>query len=85
MKYWRIEAYTPYCGETYTCYEEAESIHELNERIGEAIYECACEWQDGDTIEDDFDGDFDEYVASCGADIYEITKEEYEREVYLSW
>lgn len=81
MRYWRIEAYTPYCGETYTCYEMAEDPKNLNSRIGDAIYECACEWQDGDVIEDDFDGDFEEYVASCGADIYEITYDEYFREV----
>lgn len=81
MKYYLITAYTPYCGEhtdEYLAIPDDESWESRIDVIMDIVYTNASEWWDDESY-DDYDGDFDEYLSECGFNIYEVSKEEYDR------
>lgn len=81
MRYYEVEAYTPYCGEHRFDYLAAPNdcdFHQIELWADDVCDENALEWWDEDTAEE-FDYDYNDYRADCGFDIREITKEEFER------
>ena len=74
MKYWAINAQTPYCGED--CWEAiaAETYDEAEIIAWDIMYNNAMEWYDDEAKEE---YDWDDYLGSCNVSIYEITHEEY--------
>ena len=91
MKYFEVTAYTPYCGEELTGFFEAESEDELYEsgKVDSLISDCVAEWFDADEYDTyNFDSveDYEEYYYSdSGVHIREITKEEYDAGMTLSY
>ena len=81
MKYWRFKCYTCYCGEEEDFYDMAESLEEAEPLAWQALDEYALECYD-EQAEEDYNYNYDDYRAECGVDIYEITYEEYLREVF---
>lgn len=82
MKYWRFHCYTCYCGEEEDFYDEAENLEAAEPLAWLALDGYALECYDGQA-EEDYDNDYDAYLAECGVDIYEISYEEYAREVFI--
>lgn len=86
MKYFRLTAYTPYCGEELTTVAMATSEHELRASglPDDLICDCAAEWFNGEEYETygyECEEDYEEaYYQECGCEIEEITEEEYEEE-----
>ena len=81
MKYYLITTYTCYCGEHmyhYMAIPDCDSIKDDKyiDQICDMVNEDAYEWWDGQS-EEEFDGDYDVYLAECGYDIEEISEEEY--------
>ena len=81
MKYYRITAYTCYCGEQtdeYIAVPDNESWEQDKwiDRICDIVNTNASEWWDSDSY-DDYDGDYDAYLAECGYDVEEISEAEY--------
>ena len=75
--YFEIRTYTPYCGEEIIHYIEAETYEKAEQEADIFVAEDAREWCDEECLDDDFDGNYDEYFAECGAEIYEIPYEEF--------
>lgn len=86
MKYFRLTAYTPYCGEELTAVTMAPSEEDVRlEGLCDRLMEdCAAEWFDPEDYETYGYEDEQEYEEAfyqeCGCNIEEITKEEYEEE-----
>ena len=83
MKYYRVTAYTCYCGEQtdeYIAIPDNESYESDKwlAVIDDIIDTNAFEWWD-DQSREEYDDDYDAYRAECGCDITEVTKEEYEK------
>ena len=81
MKYYLVTTYTCYCGEHFYHYlaiPEGRRIEEdeYMERIYGWVADDAAEWWD-DQSEEEFDGDYDAYLADCGYDVEEISEAEY--------
>ena len=90
MKYYRVTAYTMYVGEELTDYIATDSDEKLCEFANELIEENAIVWEPrwGDYEEEGFDSEEawqEEYFASAGARIEEITEEEYKEETKPVW
>ena len=80
MKYYCITTYTCYCGEYfyhYVAIPEGQSPEDA--KWADLFYGWVCddaaEWWD-DQSEEEFDN-YDDYLAECGYDVEEISKEEY--------
>ena len=85
MKYFRVVAYTMYCGETLTDYIATDDETELQEFATELMGECAFEWEPRWSDFADYGYESaeewqEDYFASTSATIQEITKEEYDIE-----
>lgn len=86
MKYFRLTAYTPYCGEELTAVTMAPSEDDVRlEGLCDRLMEdCAAEWFCGDDYEEHGYESVEEYeedyYSECGCHVEEITKEEYEEE-----
>lgn len=86
MKYFRITAYTPYCGEELVAVAKAADEHELRSSgfPDEVVCDCAAEWFNGEDYETygyESEEEYEEmFYQECGCEIEEITKEEYEEE-----
>lgn len=81
MKYYMITTYTCYCGEHmyhYMAIPDCDSIEDdkYMDRIYDMVNEDANDWWDEQSAEE-FDDDYDAYLAECGYDIEEISEEEY--------
>ena len=81
MKYYLIKVYTCYVGEQayhYLAIPDCDSIEDdrYQDMIADMINDNASEWWDEQSAEE-FDDDYDEYLANCGCDIEEISEEEY--------
>lgn len=91
MKYFEVTATTPYCGEELTGYYQAASEAELytSGRIDDLIADCIGEFMDPSDYEDyGFESaeDWEEYyMEGSGADIREISQEEYEAAKERGW
>lgn len=84
MKYYLITTYTCYCGEHmyhYMAIPDCDSIEDDKyiDRICDMVNEDAYDWWDGQS-EEEFEGDYDAYLAECGYDIEEISEEEYRQD-----
>lgn len=82
MKYYRVTAYTMYCGEETTDYLATDDQWRLRTFAVDLCEENAAEWEPcfEDFEEQGYDSEEDwqeEYYGSCGTRIEEITKEEY--------
>ena len=86
MKYYRVTAYTMYCGEETTDYiatDNEKKLHSFGQDLAE---ENAMEWEpcwvdykdQGYDSEEDWQ---DEYFGSANYRVEEITKEEYVKEI----
>lgn len=82
-RYYRITAYTPYCGEEISIVVSASSDDELYRLAGDLADDCASEfiyrhinsWQeDGYETREEAEED---YYSDCSFEIEEITEEEY--------
>lgn len=86
MKYFRLTAYTPYCGEELTAVTMATSEEEvrLSGLCDRLIEDCAAAWFCGDDYEEygyESEEEYQEdYFGECGCHVEEITKEEYKEE-----
>ena len=81
MKYYMIKTYTCYCGEYayhYVAIPDGESIEDPKwaDLFYEWMADNANEWWDWQSAEE-YGDDYDEYLAECGYDVYEIGREEY--------
>ena len=81
MKYYLVTVYTCYVGEQayhYLATPDYDNIDDdrYQDMIADLINENANEWWDEQTAEE-FDDDYDEYLANCGCDIEEISEKEY--------
>lgn len=90
MKYYRVTAYTMYCGEELTDYIATESEEELIAFKENLIEECAAEWEPCwvDYDEEGYDSEEDwqdAYYSDCGATVEEITEAEYKEETKPVW
>lgn len=91
MKYFEVTAVTPYCGEELTGFYKAESEDALREsgKIDDLIADCVAEWYDSDEYETygfDCPEDYEEYYHSeSGAEVREISKEEYDAAIAKGW
>ena len=90
MKYYRVTAYTMYCGEETTDYIATNGEEELREFVNELQEENAIEWEPGWSHyeEEGFDSEEDwqeEYFSSAGARVEEISEEEYKKEIAPRW
>lgn len=84
MKYYMIKTYTPYCGEHnyhYLAIPDCDNIDDDKylDWMMDRVNDTATDWWDEESAEE-FDGDYDEYLANCGYDLYEITEEEFNAE-----
>lgn len=84
MKYYLVTTYTCYCGEHfyhYVAIPEGESPEDA--KWADLFYgwvaDDASEWWD-DQSREDYDDDYDDYLAGCGYDVEEISEEEYLRD-----
>ena len=90
MKYYCVTAYTMYVGEEMTDYIAPDNEEKLREFANELMEENAMEWEPSwaDYEEEGFDSEEDwqeEYFASAGARIEEITEEEYKEATKPVW
>lgn len=90
MKYYRVTAYTMYCGEEMTDYIATEDEEELKAFAQNLCEDNAAEWEPGwgDYEEEGFDTEEEwqeEYYGTCGARIEEITEAEYKEETKSVW
>ena len=84
MKYYLITTYTCYCGEHfyhYVAIPEGESPEDAKwaDKFYGWVCDDAAEWWD-DQSEEDYEDNYDDYLAECGYDVEEITEEEYRRD-----
>lgn len=90
MKYYRITAYTPYCGEHMTDYIATDDEEELKEFVQCIIDDNAAEWEPGwaDYAEEGYESEEEwqeDYYAGCGATVQEISEAEYKEETKPRW
>lgn len=91
MKYFEVTAYTPYCGEELTGYYKAESEAELvsTGKVDDLIADCVSSYMDPSDYEDygfESEEEWSEYYyEGAGADIREISVEEYEAAKEGGW
>lgn len=90
MKYYRVTAYTPYCGEHMIDYIATNDEEELEEFVQCVIDDNAAEWEPcwADYAERGYDSAEEwqeDYYASCGATVQEITEAEYKEETKSVW
>lgn len=78
VKYYRIIAHTPYCGETGYFYIATEFEDELMRFASDCVDENANEWYDDQAAEEY--PDWDDYLVECHCHIEEITLEEFNDE-----
>lgn len=79
MKYYRVVAKTPYCGEEgelLLAVPDDKSLQDYDDMISELIDETAAEWWCQETSED-FEGDYAEYLCSCTVRVEDITREDF--------
>lgn len=79
MKYYEVEAYTPYCGEQrfdYLAVSDDCDFHQVELWADDVCDDNAHEWWDWESAED-YSYEYDDYRADCGWDLREITEEEY--------
>ena len=78
MKYFRLRAYTPYCGEELTAVAKGESEHEVlaSGLPDDLMADCASEWfdpADYETFGYEDEEEYEEmYYQECGCEITEI-------------
>ena len=90
MKYYRVTAYTPYCGEETTDFIATEDEQKLQEFAQTLCEDNAAEWEpawcehydEGYETEEEFQ---DYYYSGCGTRIEEITEAEYKEETKPVW
>jgi hypothetical protein len=90
MKYYRVTAYTPYCGEEMIDYIATDNEKKLMDFADELTYENAIQWEPcWDRYDEEgynSEGEFQEaYYDHCGARIEEITEAEYKEETKPVW
>lgn len=91
MKYYRVTAYTPYCGEEMEDFIATEDQDELTSFADALCSDCAAEWAPDfeDWYEDqgyDSAEEYEEYYYSqCCVNIEEITEDEYKEEMKPKW
>ena len=78
IKFYRIRAKTPYCGEDNDYYYATDSYDKLMAYASECVDDNANEWYSGN---DDNYPDWDDFLADCYCDIDEIDYEEYREEI----
>ena len=87
MKYFRLRAYTPYCGEELTAVAKGESEHEViaSGLPDDLMADCASEWfdpADYETFGYEDEEEYEEmYYQECGCEITEISEAEYLEEL----
>lgn len=90
MKYYRVTAYTGYCGEETTDFIATDSEQKLHEFASVLCSDNAAEWEPewseyaeyGYESKEDFE---DGYYSDCGVRVEEITEEEYKEETKPRW
>lgn len=90
VKYYRVTAYTPYCGEHLEDFIATSSEDELEAFKQNLIEDCAAEWEpcwvdyeeEGYESEDEWQ---EAYYGGCGATVEEITEAEYKEETKPRW
>lgn len=78
-KFYCVTTSTPYCGEHFTHYlriEDGDSLEAHMDEIYDWVADDAAEWWDHQA-EEDFDGDYDDYLGECSYDVEEISETEY--------
>lgn len=75
VKYYRVTAHTPFCGEENDYYIATDSLQELHEFMDECAYDNGLEW-----YEDDLEMDDATYFDECYCDYEEILEFEYLQE-----
>jgi len=90
MKYYRVIAYTPYCGEHMTDYIATDDEQKLQEFKQNLIEDNAAEWEPGwaDYAEEGYESEEEwqeDYYAGCGATVQEISEAEYLEETKPRW
>ena len=90
MKYYRVTAYTMYCGEVMTDYISTEDPEELQEFIQNLCEDNAVEWEPSweDYAENGYESEEEwqeDYYSSVSATVVEITVEEYKEETKPVW
>lgn len=90
MKYYRVTAYTPYCGEETTDFIATDDEQKLQEFAQALCEDNAAEWEpawcehydEGYETEEEFQ---EYYYSGCGTRIEEITEAEYKEETKPRW
>ena len=90
MKYYRVTAYTMYCGEKMTDHIATEDEEELRTFVQNLIEDNAAEWEPhwADYAEEGYESQEDwedDYYGGCGATVDEITEAEYKEETKPVW
>ncbi len=90
MKYYRVTAYTMYCGEEMTDYIATEDSEELREFTQSLCEDNAAEWEPCwvDYAENGYESEEEwqeDYYSSASATVVEITEEEYKEETKSVW
>lgn len=78
-RFWRITAYTPFCGEEKIAYYSGTSEAKMHKFAQEVTEDNANEWWDS-TIEEDYGMDEVEYYGECGYGFEEISYETFREE-----
>lgn len=76
VRYYRVTARTPFCGEEHDYYIATDSLQELHDFMDECAYENGAEW-----YEDGLEMDDATYFDECYCDYEEIMEFEYLKEV----
>ena len=74
-RYWRIKAYTPFCGEEKYAYYSGTSEDKMHKFAQEVTEDNANEWWD-----DSCGMEEDEYLEECGYGFEEISYETFREE-----
>lgn len=77
IKFYHIQTYTCYYGETMDHFFKGTE-RDMERYAESCVEDDAMEWWDEQT-EEDFDGEYENYIGECGYDVWEITEEEYEK------
>lgn len=78
-RYWRITAYTPFCGEDKIAYYSGTDEAKMHKFAEEVTEDNAAEWWDS-SIEEDYGMDEAEYLGECGYGFEEISYETFREE-----
>ena len=82
MKYYRIVAHSPYCGECNYYYFATESEEELMKYACECVEDNAHEWYAGEGADENYP-EWDDYIDDCYCVIDEIDEDVYKEETNL--